>query len=95
MRSAWLLKGNIVQWWCRGSGAQHQPITPGRGRRSGRAALTCNESLQESGDGLSGVSQNTHVPADVDEPTMPAVPKRLRTGAITPLGYQSTALHSS
>ncbi|KAL3143339.1 hypothetical protein ABBQ38_002174 [Trebouxia sp. C0009 RCD-2024] len=68
----------------RTSSGQHQPITPGRGRRSGRAALACNESLQESGDGLSGVSHNTHIQADIEESTMPAVPKRLRTGLREP-----------
>lgn len=67
----------------RTAGVQHQPVTPGRGRRSGRAgsALACSETLQESGDGLSGFSQNTQVQADFDDSTMPAVPKRLRTGA--------------
>lgn len=68
----------------RTKGAQQQPITPGRGRRSGRAALACTESLQESGDGLSGVSQNTYMQTDADEAAMPAVPKRLRTGLRDP-----------
>ena len=67
----------------RTAGVQHQPVTPGRGRRSGRpgSALACCETLQESGDGLSGLSQNTQVQADFDDSTMPAVPKRPRTGA--------------
>lgn len=66
----------------RATNGLQQPVTPGRGRRSGRSggALACSESLQESGDGLSGFSHPTHILPDCHDTTMPAVPKKLRTG---------------
>ena len=70
-------------WACR-SGSIQAAVTPGKGRRSARASsgLACAEVLQESGDGMSGLSQNTQVLADVDDPGIPAVPKRMRTGVL-------------
>lgn len=71
---------------CRGSGGVQQGVTPGRGRRSGRSVgqpLVCHETLQESGDGLSGLSHSTHVQQDFDDSAKLAVPKKLRTGLLS------------
>ena len=60
-------------------------MTPSRSRRSGRSgsALACTETLQESGDGVSGLSHTTHM-ADFDDSTIAAVPKKPRTGVLLP-----------
>ena len=71
---------------CRGSGGVQQGVMPGRSRRSGRSvgqALACNETLQESGDGLSGLSHSTHIQQDCEDSAKPAVPKKPRTGLLS------------
>ena len=70
---------------CRASAGLQQPVTPGRGRRSawsGGQPLACNESLQDSGDGFSGLSHSTHLQQNFDDSTTPAVPKKPRTGTV-------------
>ena len=70
---------------CRASAGLQQPVTPGRGRRSawsGGQPLACNETLQDSGDGFSGLSHSTHLQQNCDDSTAPAVPKKPRTGTV-------------
>ncbi len=70
---------------CRASAGLQQPVTPGRGRRSawsGGQPLACNETLQDSGDGLSGLSNCTHLQQNYDDSTAPAIPKKPRTGTV-------------
>lgn len=70
----------------RASGLQ-QPVTPGRSRRSawsGGQPLACNETLQDSGEGFSGLSHSTHLQQTFDDSTAPAVPKKPRTGLREP-----------
>ncbi|KAA6424087.1 MAG: SMCA5 SWI SNF related matrix associated act (ISS) [Trebouxia sp. A1-2] len=67
--------------------ALQQPVTPGRGRRSawsGGQPLACNETLQDSGEGYSGLSHSTHLQQNFDDSTAPAVPKKPRTGLREP-----------
>ncbi|KAL0039756.1 hypothetical protein WJX77_006974 [Trebouxia sp. C0004] len=69
------------------SAGLQQPVTPGRGRRSawsGGQPLACNETLQDSGDGFSGLSHSTHLQQNFDDSTTPAVPKKPRTGLREP-----------
>ena len=71
---------------CRASAGLQQPVTPGRGRRSawsGGQPLACNETLQDSGDGFSGLSHSTHLQQNFDDSTAPAVPKKPRTGTVS------------